>query len=531
MLEQLSALHFLRPQWLLLLVPAALLYLIVLQREDVSKRWREIIAPELLEKLLIGRRRRWRFRPIHSTCLGIALAAIGMAGPTWTRELPPFTEDKAPLVIAIDLSRDMDAIDVQPTRLERAKLKIHDLMKVRQGSRTALFVYAAGAHLVLPLTADADLMDLYVESLSTNLIPPGEKDTAAALKKINTFLQGETVPGTILFITSAIERRAFPAFVNAGGDDARNQILILGVGTAQGGPLRTASGEFLTENGRRVFSRLDVEGFKALKSQADIPVSTVTLDDADVKWVQRRAVSHLQAMQQRDAKIRWVDEGYWLVIPVALLTALWFRKGWTVRWGTAALGFFAVLHGQPAAARDFHFIDLWLTPDQQGRYYYEKGDYTTAAERFHDPMWKGLALCRKGDYQAALNEFALLDSSESWFNQGNALAYLKKYPDAVHAYAEALKERPHWREAEENLALVRSLIPPPPKKSDEEQEEAPNLKPDQVKVDEKAKKGKKASFNMSPEQMADIWMRNIQTSPADFLRRKFAIESAGEKKR
>lgn len=529
MLDQLSAFHFLRPQWLWLLVPAALLYLVVLRREDVSKRWKEIIAPELLEKLLIGRHRRWRFRPIHSTCIAIALSAVAIAGPTWTREKPPFTEDKAPLVIALDLSRDMDAIDVQPTRLERAKLKIHDLMKVRQGSRTALFVYAADAHMVLPLTADAALMDLYGESLSTSLIAPGEKDTAAALKKIDTFLSGEPVPGTVLFITSGIERKAFPAFARAAGDDARDQVLVLGVGTEQGGPLRTSSGEFLTENGRRVFSKLDLEGLRALKSEADVPVSTVTLDDSDIKWVQRRAVSHLQAMQLRDAKIRWVDEGYWLVIPIALLTVLWFRKGWTIRWGTATLGLVILFPGEPAGARDFHFIDLWLTPDQQGRYYYEKGDYATAAERFQDPMWKGLALCRKNDYQAALNEFALVDSPESWFNQGNALAYLKKYPDAVHAYTEALKERPHWQEAEDNLALVRSLIPAP-KKSDEEQEEAPNLKPDQVKFDKKGKKGKKTVVK-SKEEMADIWMRNIQTSPADFLRRKFAIESAQEKRK
>ena len=81
MLDQLSSFHFLRPQWLWLLIAAVVLYLVVLRREDVSKRWRELIAPELLDKLIVGRHRRWRFRPIHSTCLGIALAAIGMAGP------------------------------------------------------------------------------------------------------------------------------------------------------------------------------------------------------------------------------------------------------------------------------------------------------------------------------------------------------------------------------------------------------------------------------------------------------------------
>jgi Ca-activated chloride channel homolog len=525
MSDWLAAFHFIRPEWLWLMVPAALLYLVVLRREDVSRRWTQIIAPELLKELLVGHRRRWRFRPVHSVCFAIAIAAVAMAGPSWTREHPPFTEDKAPLAIALDISRDMDAIDVQPTRLERAKLKIHDLMKIRAGSRTALFVYGTSAHMVLPLAADESLMDMYVQWLSSSLLKAGPKDTAAALRKIQTFMKNETVPGTILFITSGIERKAFAAF--AGNDqDSRDQVVVLGVGTEAGGPLRSDSGQFVSQDGRRVFSKLDVEGLRTLKREADIPVSTMTLDDDDLKWVQRRALSHLQAVQQHGAQVRWVDEGYWLVIPIAVLTALWFRKGWTIRWGAAGLTFL-FLWSIPAKAGNLRFIDLWLTPDQQGRYYYEHGDYAAAAERFTDPMWKGLALCRKKDYQAALDAFALLDTPESWFNQGNALAYLKKYPEAVQAYTEALQRRPHWREAEENLALVRSVIPPP--KKPEEQEEAPNLKPDKITFDEKGKRGKKTRLNFGPEQMADIWMRNIQTSPADFLRRKFAIEGAQAK--
>jgi Ca-activated chloride channel homolog len=285
MLGQLQMFHFLR---LWLLVPGCLLYLVMLRREDVFRRWKEIIAPELLETLLIGRHRRWRFRPVHATCLGIGLAAIALAGPTWSREKPPFSEEKAPLVIALDLSRDMDAIDIPPTRLERAKLKIHDLMKARLGSRTSLFVYGASAHMVLPLTADGSLMDMYTEALSTDLVAAGPKDTAATLKKIDAFLENEPIPGTILFITSGVERKAFPEFGKRGdaGDQltdnqvARNQVLILGIGTVQGGPLRTAAGGFLTENARRVFSKMDLDGIKALRGQAGIPVSSMTLDDA-----------------------------------------------------------------------------------------------------------------------------------------------------------------------------------------------------------------------------------------------------------
>ena len=472
MLDQFSAFHFLRPEWLWLTLAAPILYFLVRRQEDVVKRWKEIIAPELLKELLVGRHRSWRFRPIHATCLTIVLAAVALAGPTWTREKPPFTEDKAPLVIALDLSREMDAIDVQPTRLERAKLKIRDILKLRQGSRTALFVYGADAHMVLPLTTDAALLDLYLEALSTDLIHPGVKDTAVALRKIDIFNKNESVPGTILFITWGVERKAFPAF-SQHGDAAHDQILVLGVGTTQGGPLRTSSGEFLTQGGRRVFSKLDLDGLKALKDQADIPVSTTTLNDDDVKWVQRHAVSHLNAVQQNDAKVRWVDQGYWLVIPIALFTALWFRKGWTIRWVTGLL-LLAAFHPEHASAAGFRFVDLWLTPDQQGRYYFEKGDYATAAQRFEDPMWKGLALGREKKYDEAVSAFALRNTPEAWFNQGNALAYQKKYPEALNAYDEALKMRPHWREAEDNLALVRSLIPPR-KKPEEQQQYDPTF--------------------------------------------------------
>ena len=346
--------------------------------------------------------------------------------------------------------------------------------------------------MVLPLANDDSLMNLYLQSLSTDLIAPGAKDTAGALREIEPFLENQPTPGTILFITYGIERRAFPSFSEHAGN-ARDQILVLGVGTTQGGPLRSASGQFVAEEGRRLFSKLDLEGLRALKDQADIPVSTITLDDDDMNGCSAMPLVIFRPFNNGNAQVRWVDQGYWLVIPVALLTALGFRRGWMIRWTTAGFAALFLLHAPTASARDFHFIDLWLTPDQQGRYYYQKGDYATAAERFQDPMWKGMALCREKDYEGALNQFALVDSPESWFNQGNALAYLKKYPEAVKAYTEALKQHPHWREAEENLALIRSLIPPPPKKSDEE--EARNFKPDQIQFDDKAKRGKKSRMN------------------------------------
>jgi len=257
------------------------------------------------------------------------LGAVAVGGPAWKREQPPFTEDKAPLVIALDLSQTMDAIDLDPTRLERAKLKLRDLLKVRNGGRTALFVYAGTAHMVLPFTTDFSLFDLYLSSLSTSLMPSRGKDTAGALHAIEDFLKSEPVPGTILFVTDGIEPRALPAFRQFTAKNAdQNDILVMGVGTSAGGPVRTVDNRFLTDaTGRRVFAKLDVNALRSL-GHIDIAATTLTLNDDDIHWIQRRVQHHLQVLQQRDSKTRWIDEGYWLTIPVAAIGLFWFRRGW-----------------------------------------------------------------------------------------------------------------------------------------------------------------------------------------------------------
>jgi Ca-activated chloride channel family protein len=90
---------------------------------------------------------------------------------------------------------------------------------------------------------------------------------------------------------------------------------------------------------------------------------------------------------------------------------------------------------------------------QQGRLSVERGDYAKAAARFADPMWQGVAFYRAGDYAAAIDAFARVDTAESYYNQGNALAKLGKYPEAVKSYQEALKRRPEWAEARSNLRV------------------------------------------------------------------------------
>ncbi|MDM0111076.1 VWA domain-containing protein [Variovorax sp. J22R133] len=547
MLDAFAQFHFLRPLWLWALLPAGLLIWVVGWRDDVRRRWRATIAPHLLDALVVERRGAWRVRPVHLTSALIALGAIAMAGPTWQRERPPFVEEKAPLAIAIDLSQGMDAIDVSPTRLERAKLKVKALLDQRQGARTAVYAYAGSTHLVLPLTDDSKLIQTFVDALQTRIMPVAGKNTALALRTIDAALVKEDTPGTIVFFTDGVEAAASAAF-KAQVDSGRSLPVVLAFGTAQGGPVRAGGGFAQDASGQQLFSKLDVDALKRLKSDADVPVATVTLDsDDDVQWVQRRVQSHL-AQKESETNARWKESGWWLTIPIALLGALWFRKGWTVRWVSALL--LTMLLGVPQhdalaqapgpdadasndapspalpATRPKRFIDLWLTHDQQGRRAFEDGNFAAAAALFDDPMWRGIALYRAGQFAQAVQSFALVDSPESDFNQGDALAQQKQYKQAASRFEQALKRRPDWQAAQANLALMKKLTPPPKKDDPNEDEQAPDLPPDQIKFDEQGKKGQQ-QMQLATTQSAETWMRNIQTTPTELLARKFALQVEG----
>ncbi|UCF69659.1 MAG: VWA domain-containing protein, partial [Acidobacteriota bacterium] len=434
--------HFLRPWWLLAVVPALLLWLIFSLRTSAERQWRKMIAPHLLAHLRVGSGDRWRFRPLHLMVLVLMLGAIGLAGPTWEREISPFAEDTAPLIIALDLSESMNAIDVQPTRLERAKQKVRDLLALRTGARSALIAYAGSAHVVLPLCDDASVFDTFLAGLESEVMPVAGKEPTRALALAEELLADEPTAGSILFLTDGIAEEHASTFADH-AQRTDDEALVLAVGTREGGPIRIGENRFRTDaSGRRAVATLDIEGLQAVEAQADVFVAGVTVDDADVGRIQRRVQSHLREVQQQDETARWKDEGYWFVVPVALLGLLWFRRGWTIRWSAVALVAIVLTGCAPSGRADFQFVDLWWTADQQGRQQFERENYAKAAARFEDVMWKGVASYRAGEFEQAADAFARLATPKASFNLGNAYAMLGRYEEAITAYEAALADRP-----------------------------------------------------------------------------------------
>jgi len=516
----LTAFHFLRPLWLWLLVPALALPLAWHRRNDVRARWSRIIAPALLEHLIVGKHIRRSLLPVHTVALLIGLGAIAAAGPTWQQERPPFTQDKAPLVVVLEVARSMDAADIAPSRLERAKQKVLDLAAARKGAHTGLVVFAASAHLVVPPTDDPSMLELYLPALSPDVMPRDGKNMAAGLDAAERLLADDPTPGTIVFMSDGFDEATRSAFAQK-AKASHHQLLWLAVGTEDGGPIRGPDGALATDaDGRPLMATFDKNGIRALARAADVPLASMRADDDDIVWVEHRA----QAWLTDDAKRtpRWEESGYWLVVPLLLLALYGFRRGWTVKWLPVLL--VALTFGtapRVADAAPWQWQNLFATPDQQGRWYFEHGDYKRAAEHFDDAMWKARAQYLAGDYTGTLATLARVKSAQACFYAGNALAHLDDYAGAAKAYDDALALQPGWREAFANRQLMTKLLAQPkqPREqgSDEEGDSADEHEPKQ--------KGQPAQGRLVVAPSEEGWRRNLNTSPATFLRQRFDQES------
>jgi Ca-activated chloride channel family protein len=179
-------------------------------------------------------------------------------------------------------------------------------------------------------------------------------------------------------------------------------------------------------------------------------------------------------------------------------------------------------------SNDAIWIDLWQTQEQQAQELMRAGNYQAAAQRAVEPLRRGNALYRGKDFEAAQTVFAGIATAEGRFNLGNTLVLLGRYDEAIKAYSEALALRRDWTPAKDNLLVARL-------RAERMQTEGGEMTGGQLQADEivfeesgsdKASKPIEMTGGepLSDEQLRLLWLRKVQTRPADFLRAKFAYQ-------
>jgi len=565
--------HFLRPWWLAILPIGLWLGWRLTRSAGLAGRWRRLVDRALQPYVLAGAEGTLRERRVVLAAAAVAwtLTALALAGPTWERQPVPALRSDEALVVVLDLSRSMDAADVEPSRLARAKLKLLGLLERRESGQTGLVVFSGHAFAVSPLTTDTRNIASLATSLTTDIMPSRGSYPEAGLRKGAQLLEQAGVGRGELLLMSDTEVSTVTESVVEGLRLDGHTVHVLAVGTPEGAPIAVPGGGFLTDaGGQVVVPQVDVRGLRRLALIGGGRFTSLTPDDQDLDTIFAGATDEAGRALDADAEDPlyqsdlWRDQGLWLVLLLLPLVALAFRRGWIVVWGLWLM--------LPVPRADaLEWADLWSRPDQRGARAYEAEDHDRAAELFVDPNWSAAALYRGGEFAQSAEQLSAIDTAQGHYNRGNALARAGELAPAIQAYDRALEFEPAHADALFNRDLLLQQSPPESdgqeqgeqnqEDSDEqgqqsESQQAASQSSDETEAadpesmsseDSEASESSQASsqsqnadpnapeeFDPLPtpgeleewasEQAADQWLRRIPEDPGGLLRRKFLFQ-------
>ena len=561
--------HFLRPLWLLAIIPAMVFFIAMWRVNSVITAWDKAIDKSLLPYLLDRSKSGAQRSPLLLLLAAWALAVMALAGPVWEKLPQPVQKRDDALVIVMDLSLSMYAPDHIPSRLDLAKRKLRDILALREEGQTALVVYAGDAHTVTPLTDDVVTIAALVPSLNPNIMPLfGSNPMSAIDLAIGLLDDAEASRGRILLMTDGISGFDQELLITKQLQTTAYELLIMGIGTEEGAPIRTSDGNFLTdENGVRVIPTLNRNVLESLANRVGGRYLDIQLADSDLAYLLTdfELFNGQELTEVEEEFDVWYETGPWLLLLVLPLTALSFRRGWLFSLVLlSATGMLVPIQQVHAA----EWQSLWLRRDQQGAEAFANEDHATAAALFKSTQWQAASNYRAGNYEASIAAFSASDTSDGHYNRGNSLALMGNYAEAIAAYDLAINLENDHTDAISNKEIVEQLLEQQESEEGEEQdgdsqenqseqnsdneseqnqensdqqdqesqegnqdqqeEQQQNQPPEDQDSSESNSEQNTPSENSNDEfeeqQALEQWLRRIEDDPGELLRRKFRYQ-------
>jgi len=450
--------HFLRPGWLLMLLPLLVLVWRLSRSVGGGNAWRGLVDPHLLSHLLVDAGKRPRLRAAWLLGFGWLLLVLALAGPSWQRLPQPGYQLQQYRVILLDLSPSMNAADRSPSRLAFARFKVLDLLRRSRSGQVALIAYGPEPFLVSPLTSDVETIVEQVPKLETELLPvAGERRVGMALDEAVGLLQRAGAPfGDVIMVTDALPDAAMAEGAARRLAGAGYRLSVLGVGTPDGARVPLAEGGFVTDSsGAALLARLEEDPLRMLATVGGGTYVTASAGERDLDALLARSKrsSSLPGTAEDDLTTdQWREEGPWLLLLLLPLAALAFRRG--------CLGLLSVivLIAPLPPAHAFTWDDFWLRPDQRAMQALNEGRPAEAAPQFTRTEWRAAAHYQAGQFTQALENLQGIVGTQADYNRGNTLARLWRLEDALAAYERVLAVDPGNADARHNRDLVRDLL-------------------------------------------------------------------------
>lgn len=499
------------------------------------------------------------FYPLLTFIVASVLGILALAGPSWKKIEVPGMKSSANLVILMDLSWSMMTEDIEPNRLERAKLKVRDLMDADPRAQTSLFVFAGTVHPVMTLTSDYHLITHNVDFLTAGMMPVLGDDLPLTMSVMDTIFQRFDAPSTLLLITDDIEYED-EQVLRSFAENSVHKVEVLISASPKGDrvPGFSPNTWLKDKNGNEVISKPDQGRLNTLNMVERININQLTLDNSDVELIAARVRKDLnfQADNERSEE-EWQDEGLLLVYPMLLLVLLYFRKGYMIQWCFVAGAFVFLSACSPNSKQ----AKWWYAPDYLGQKLEEQEEYQAAGDAYEDLQRKAAAYYKAGDYEACAALFSLDSSATGKYNYAITLAEMGFYQQAEEVLNEAKSLDPNLPSIDESISKMKDArvaadsvnrFDPTELFADEDKGELKERRASgkdeeltsDTETDELPKDGNRVTDEVEsnvtqaeelerpPEDMEqgremeaqNIMLRTISAEPTEFLRRRFKFQ-------
>lgn len=329
-----TELHFIRPWWLLALIPLGLL-LIWLRHSSrqLDNPWEEHVDASLAPYVLEREGSEDSLFTLWLFGLFWLISILVISGPSFEqREIPLYAGGDS-VVLVLDLSRSMNVDDIQPSRLERARFKLRDLLDRLPGNQVGLVVFSEYAYVISPLTDDMATLQAFVPSLTTDVVPVQGGRLKPALQKAQAlFAQAGRSEGTVVLLTdSAADDTALQQARELVAEGYR--LSVMSVGTEQGKPVVGTDGSFVKNlQGEVAIARTDIASLQALANEGGGIWVALGNDEADIDALLQSVNPHrdelsLESTANGSVHRQWIERAPWLLLPAMLLLLPMFRRG------------------------------------------------------------------------------------------------------------------------------------------------------------------------------------------------------------
>ena len=251
--------------YLLLLIPALVVIRYLCSRNKMRKLKR-FGDPELLKDMMQDVS---KYRPtVKFWLLLAALSALilAMARPQMGSRISSEKRQGVEVIICMDISNSMLAEDVVPSRLEKSKLLVENMVDKFVNDKVGLIVFAGDAFVQLPITADYVSAKMFLQNISPSLIASQGTDIATAINMaMVSFTQDEKAGKAIIVITDGEDHEGYALEAAKAAKDKGVKVFMLGVGSANGAPIKMRDGSYLKDKtGETVITRLNEEMCKQI---------------------------------------------------------------------------------------------------------------------------------------------------------------------------------------------------------------------------------------------------------------------------